>query len=57
MDTNFFGFPKEDSAISQNAKGGPLGGPKWEDAKFLLKVQELTLDPLKIYRFGPDEID
>ena len=50
-----FGFPREDMAVSQNAKGGPLGAPKWADAKFTLSDEKMTLVPLEMYPFGPDE--
>jgi uncharacterized protein (DUF2141 family) len=33
-DTNLIGIPREDMAVSNNARGGPLGGPKWKAAKF-----------------------
>ena len=34
LDTNFFGIPKEPTAMSNNAKGR-FGPPKFEDAKFI----------------------
>ena len=33
-DTNWIGFPNEDLGVSRNAKGGPLGGPRWDAARF-----------------------
>ncbi len=36
LDTNFMGIPKEDYAISNNAKGF-MSAPKFEKAKFNLK--------------------
>jgi uncharacterized protein (DUF2141 family) len=53
LDTNFFGFPKEDMAVSNNAKGGPLGGPPWSQAKFQLAQSVMVLSTLKVYPFGP----
>jgi len=32
--TNWIGFPNEDLGVSRDAKGGPLGGPKWDAARF-----------------------
>ncbi len=46
MDTNWLGIPREDLAISNNTKGGPFGGPKWDDAKVSLKSSELIIAPL-----------
>ena len=46
MDTNWLGIPQEDLAISNNTKGGPFGGPKWEDAKVSLTGAELIITPL-----------
>ena len=57
LDTNFIGFPKEDMAVSNNAKGGPLGGPTWKETKVQLAKPQLKLVVLKIYPFGPDSID
>jgi uncharacterized protein (DUF2141 family) len=34
LDTNWFGYPKEATAASEGASGGPFGGPRWRDAKF-----------------------
>lgn len=35
LDTNFMGIPKEDYAVSNNAKGF-MSAPKYKDAKFTL---------------------
>ena len=48
-DTNFIGIPREDLGVSNNAKGGPLGGPKWSAAKFSHKGEETTLS-IKMWR-------
>jgi uncharacterized protein (DUF2141 family) len=50
-----FGFPREDMAVSRNASGGPLGAPKWSEAKFKLDRPKIVLEPLKMYPFGPDD--
>jgi len=42
-DTNFVGFPSEDLGVSNNAKGGPMGGPKWDKAKFSHQGSKKTL--------------
>ncbi|GMH51485.1 hypothetical protein TrST_g304 [Triparma strigata] len=36
LDTNWMGVPNEGCGASNGAKGGPLGGPPWSDAKFSL---------------------
>lgn len=41
MDTNFMHIPKEDYGCSNNARGF-MGPPKWEDAKFELKQENVT---------------
>lgn len=41
MDTNFMGIPKEPYGCSNNAKGF-MGPPKWEDAKFEVKDQDIS---------------
>ena len=46
METNWIGIPKEDLATSNNAKGGPMGGPKWDAAKFTLNTKKLLLKPI-----------
>ena len=45
LDTRWFppGMPAEDISISNNAKGGPLGPPAWEEAKFELKQSQIIL--------------
>jgi uncharacterized protein (DUF2141 family) len=57
LDANFFGFPKEDMAVSNNAKGGPLGGPLWQQAKIQLAQSAMALSTLKVYPFGPKTTD
>lgn len=57
LDANFFGFPKEDMAVSNNAKGGPFGGPLWQQAKIQLAQSALVLSTLKLYPFGPKTTD
>jgi uncharacterized protein (DUF2141 family) len=56
LDTNFIGYPKEDMAVSNNAKGGPFGGPPWREAKFQLNGPKLKIGVLKVYPFGPDKL-
>mmetsp|Transcript_23163 Transcript_23163/g.48091 ORF Transcript_23163/g.48091 Transcript_23163/m.48091 type:complete len:295 (+) Transcript_23163:58-942(+) len=36
LDKNWMGVPNEGCGASNGAKGGPLGGPPWSDAKFSL---------------------
>jgi uncharacterized protein (DUF2141 family) len=48
-DANFIGIPREDLGVSNNAKGGPLGGPKWRAAKFSHREQETRLS-IKMWR-------
>ena len=48
MDANWLGIPGEDLGVSNNAKGGPLGGPKWDDAKVSLTSSELVITPLSM---------
>jgi len=50
MDTNFIGIPDEDLGVSNNVKGGPLGGPKWAAAKFSHKSAENTITPIEIWQ-------
>ena len=57
LDANFFGFPKEDMAVSNNAKGGPLGGPPWQASKIQLAQPTMNLSALKIYPFGPKSVE
>lgn len=40
LDTNFFGFPKEDYGCSNGATGF-MGPPEWDDAKFELKENKI----------------
>lgn len=42
MDTNFMGIPKEAYGCSNNAKGF-MGPPKWNDAKFEMKNESISL--------------
>lgn len=35
---SFFGYPREGMAVSNGARGGPLGGPSWDDAKIPVDV-------------------
>jgi len=49
LDTNFIGIPCEDLCISNNVKGGPRGGPKWDTAKFTHSSSKVTkLDSVKM---------
>ncbi|MEE2828394.1 MAG: DUF2141 domain-containing protein [Myxococcota bacterium] len=48
-DTNLLGIPREDLGVSNNAKGGPLGGPKWSAAKFSHRAKETRLS-IKMWR-------
>ena len=57
LDTNFFGFPKEDMAVSNNAKDGPLGGPTWQASKIQLSQPRVVLSAVNLYPFGPATID
>ena len=50
MDTNFFGIPDEDLGISNNVKGGPLGGPKWNGAKFEHNKAENRITTIKMWQ-------
>jgi len=34
LKTNWLGMPREGLAASRGAKGGPFGGPSWDNAKF-----------------------
>lgn len=46
MESNWIGMPKEDLAVSNNVKGGPMGGPKWKAAKFTLNSEKLVLESI-----------
>jgi len=48
-DASFIGIPREDLGVSNNAKGGPLGGPKWSAAKFSHREEETRLS-IKMWR-------
>ena len=50
MDTNFFGIPDEDLGVSNNVKGGPLGGPKWKVAKFKHQKSENRITSIKMWQ-------
>ena len=50
MDTNFFGVPDEDLGISNNVKGGPLGGPRWGGAKFQHTKTENRVKSIKMWQ-------
>jgi len=50
MDTNWVGIPDEDLGVSNNVKGGPLGGPKWGVAKFSHKSGEQRVTPIKMWQ-------
>eukprot|EP00929_Paragymnodinium_shiwhaense_P023028 TRINITY_DN14517_c0_g1_i1.p1 TRINITY_DN14517_c0_g1~~TRINITY_DN14517_c0_g1_i1.p1 ORF type:complete len:269 (-),score=57.65 TRINITY_DN14517_c0_g1_i1:424-1230(-) len=41
---SIFGFPREGVTASNNAQGGPSGGPKWREAKFVHDRSLTTLD-------------
>lgn len=51
LDTTIIGIPDEDLGISRNAKGGPLGGPKWKECKVTLSEASLTLAPVIMKHF------
>ncbi len=50
MDTNWIGIPDEDLGVSNNVKGGPLGGPKWKAAKFTHGKSVNRVTPIKIWQ-------
>ena len=50
MDTNFFGIPDEDLGVSNNVKGGPLGGPKWRVAKFIHRSPKTRITSIKMWQ-------
>ena len=50
MDTNFLGIPDEDLGVSNNAKGGPLGGPKWKVAKFKHQKSDNRITSIKMWQ-------
>ena len=56
LETNFIGFPQEDIGVSGNAKGGPFGGPKWEETKFQLNQENLILEQVQIFYFAQDDL-
>ena len=50
MDTNFIGIPDEDLGVSNNVKGGPLGGPKWKVAKFKHQKADNRITSIKMWQ-------
>ena len=50
MDANWLGIPGEDLGVSNNVKGGPLGGPKWEVAKFRHATATSRVAPIKMWQ-------
>lgn len=51
LTSNFLGMPTEDLAVSRNAKGGPLGGPRWAEAKVRLQGPLLQTGPMRVKHF------
>ena len=51
LDTTFIGIPDEDLGISNNVKGGPLGGPKGAEAKVPHTQNKTVLDTLTMKHF------
>jgi uncharacterized protein (DUF2141 family) len=52
--TGWLGIPREDLAASRGAKGGPLGGPRWEDASFVVAGDAVRLEPLSMAWMAPN---
>ena len=50
MDTTLLGIPDEDLGVSNNVKGGPLGGPKWNKAKFKHQDVKSAIAPIEIWQ-------
>ena len=50
MATTWVGIPDEDLGVSNNVKGGPLGGPKWTAAKFAHRKAGQTVTPIKMWQ-------
>ena len=50
LDTRWFppGMPSEDVGASNNAEGGPFGGPPWDKAKFNVNKKEVRLKTIKM---------
>jgi uncharacterized protein (DUF2141 family) len=48
LNQNFIGVPIEDIGTTNNVKGGPMGGPKWDVAKVTLQGKKLVVTPLKM---------
>ena len=49
LDTDFLGIPVEGVGVSNGAKGGPSGGPKWADAKVHLSCGDTLAIALKLW--------
>ena len=56
LDTRWIppGMPSEDVGASNNAQGGPFGGPPWEKAKIILNKKSLTLQPIEMAHLFKD---
>ena len=50
MAKTFVGIPDEDLGISNNVKGGPMGGPKWSAAKFVHKEENSNITPIEMWQ-------
>ena len=50
MATNWLGIPNEDLGVSNNVKGGPLGGPKWNAAKFSHQSAENRISAIEMWQ-------
>lgn len=52
LDTNLIGMPRDGVAASNGAKGGPLGGPRWNVAVFKHdgKTTEIELKVFYIFK-------
>ena len=50
MDSNWLGIPNEDLGISNNVKGGPLGGPKWKGARFPHQGPTTEITSIKMWQ-------
>lgn len=51
LDTTWLGIPDEDIGVSNNARGGPLGGPKWKKAKFHHRSRKTRPKAIKMVHF------
>ena len=56
LDTRWIppGMPSEDVGASNNAEGGPFGGPPWEKAKIILNKKSVTLKPIEMAHLFKD---